>query len=643
MSLLRRLILAISVTIVALLAANLVVGVLNARSYFSDQLQALAEDTATSLGLTISQSAKNKDLAQVELMINVIFDRGYYQTITYSDLEGNVLVSRSREVNIEGVPQWFIDNIIIPQRAGTAEVVSGWYRLGELRVQTHPGYAYRDMWRVFTEQLWLFFFTAVLCYGVAGMGLRYLLRPLRQLEEQAEAICRKEFPVQNTLPSTPELRRMVVAMNRMVNKIKDMFQQQVSLTDQLRKEACMDALTGLPNREEFDAQLKAWLESDHGAGIASLVILHIADLQTLNDRCGREKCDGWLLQLARELEACARAWPGSVIARRTGSDFCWFVPSVVERELSTLADDLVGRVKRLEFAEEGQFNVGIAVSAEVNSLSSLLGTADAALRQSMSIGSGEWVVLPMGHSAIQRPANEWKPFLEAMITSKSITLHGQPVVARSGESPVYAEVLSRLEDGGEVVNAGVFWPLVERFKLESAMDRTVLVELVEYITQSDTQSRKRYGINLSPQSFYDASFVNWLESTVVNSGLASRLVIELPERMLLGSQGELPEVVHRLAGLGVRIALDRFGLIPAALGCLQNLPLSYVKIDRRFISGIDEDKQNQFYVRNLVQIAQSCDIEVIAEGVETSAEWQVLQDLGVWAGQGYLFSAPAQL
>ncbi len=277
MSLLRRLVLAITVMIIALLAANVVVGVYNARSYFSHQLQALAEDTATSLGLTISHAAKDKDLAQVELMINVIFDRGYYQSITYSDMQGKVVVSRSREIRIEGVPQWFIDWIVIPQRAGTAEVVSGWFRLGELRVQTHPGYAYRDLWRVFTEQLWLFFFTAVLCYGLAGLGLKYLLRPLKRLEDQADAICRKEFPVQETLPNTPELRRMVVAMNRMVNKIKDMFQQQVNLTDELRREASIDALTGLPNRDEFNAQLKAWLESDHGGGMAALVIVHVAD------------------------------------------------------------------------------------------------------------------------------------------------------------------------------------------------------------------------------------------------------------------------------------------------------------------------------------------------------------------------------
>ncbi|MBU2984784.1 EAL domain-containing protein [Saccharophagus degradans] len=642
MSLLRRLVLAITVMIIALLAANVVVGVYNARSYFSHQLQALAEDTATSLGLTISHAAKDKDLAQVELMINVIFDRGYYQSITYSNMQGKVVVSRSREIRIEGVPQWFIDWIVIPQRAGTAEVVSGWFRLGELRVQTHPGYAYRDLWRVFTEQLWLFFFTAVLCYGLAGLGLKYLLRPLKRLEDQADAICRKEFPVQETLPNTPELRRMVVAMNRMVNKIKDMFQQQVNLTDELRREASIDALTGLPNRDEFNAQLKAWLESDHGGGMAALVIVHVAELQSLNDTHGREKSDGWLQQIAKVIEHCSSAWPSSILARRTGCDFCWFVPSVAERELNALATDLVTRIKLLEFAEAGKFNVGIAVSAQVDSLPALLGTADAALRQSTSLGDGEWVVMPLGNKTIQRAAGDWRPFLQNVINNQLLSLHAQPIVARSGESPIYAEVLSRIQDGDDLINAGVFWPLVERFKLEAAMDRSVLLALTQHLAQSDPQSRRCFGVNLSPMSLFDLEFTEWLEREILASPFASRLVIEIPERALKRTGG-LPEIVFKLAAGGVRIALDRFGLMPAALGSLQNLPLTYVKIDRRFISGIDSHKQNQFYVRNLVQIAQSCDIEVIAEGVETSAEWRVLGELGVGVGQGYLFAEPTKI
>src|SRR5690606_14909401 len=113
------------------------------------------EDTATSLGMTLSHAAREKDIPHIQSMVNVIFDRGYYRSIIYRDLDGRVIVERSRDVVIEGVPEWFIDRIGIPQQSGSAEVVSGWFRLGEVTVTTHPGYAYRDLWRVFKDQLWI--------------------------------------------------------------------------------------------------------------------------------------------------------------------------------------------------------------------------------------------------------------------------------------------------------------------------------------------------------------------------------------------------------------------------------------------------------------------------------------------------------
>src|SRR5690606_25353918 len=105
--------------------------------------------------------------------------------------------------------------------------------------------------------------------------LKHLLRPLRQVEQQAEAICRKEFSVQQDLPATPELRSMVQAMNRMVTKIQEMFRQQVEMTDALRRDASRDPVTGLVNRREFDDAMAAWLSSEHRGSCGLIVLLQL--------------------------------------------------------------------------------------------------------------------------------------------------------------------------------------------------------------------------------------------------------------------------------------------------------------------------------------------------------------------------------
>ncbi|ODS24796.1 hypothetical protein AB835_01710 [Candidatus Endobugula sertula] len=196
MTLHRRLMLAVTILILFLLVTNLVITLHNARLNIYEQLKVHAQDTATSLGFTLSQSVEDKDDVQTSLMIDALFDRGYYRQIIFRDLEGKEQVKRQLSLQAAAVPQWFMNWLPLPEPSGTALVVSGWYQLGEIEVVSHPGFAYRDLWRAFKEQVWLFLVTAVMCYGLVGMGLRYVLKPIREVEEQAEAICRREFPVQ---------------------------------------------------------------------------------------------------------------------------------------------------------------------------------------------------------------------------------------------------------------------------------------------------------------------------------------------------------------------------------------------------------------------------------------------------------------
>lgn len=633
---------------VSLLLGNFLVSVLHSRSYFSDQLSALAEDTATSLGLTISHAAREKDIPQIQSMVNVIFDRGYYREIIYRDLDGNVIVERSRDISIEDVPQWFIDRVAIPERSGSAEVVSGWFRLGELSVTAHPGYAYRDLWRVFIDQLRIFLFTAVLCYGLAGIGLNYLLRPLRNVEQQADAICRKEFPVQENLPSTPELRRMVLAMNRMVKKIQEMFRQQVDMTDALRREASVDPVTGLVNRREFDDAMAAWLSSERGGSSGLMVLLRLSDLAYINDRRGREFTDSLLREVASEFNHLATAYSGAIVSRRGGSDLCAFVPGILRNELDRFMAELENRSGNLgsvAVADELRILFAGAYSESVESAGKMLSAADTALRE-VKAGSAEngGIFYLEGHAQEVRGAGEWADYLRRVIEEGKILLYYQPVYARDGATVINHEVLCRVEDNDNVINAGVFWPLAERFGLVERLDRHVITKALDVMS---TDSSACLCVNISPQSLKSAGFVEWVEEIVQQftawggESIIARLTFELPESVLQFAGDEFSEFIRRLASHGVRVGLDHFGLTPSAMASLQSVNLTYAKIDRRFVSGIAGNRENQFYVKNLIQIAKSCDVGIIAEGLEMETDWQILKELGIDGGEGFLLAKPS--
>ncbi len=100
--------------------------------------------------------------------------------------------------------------------------------------------------------------------------------------------------------------------------------------------------------------------------------------------------------------------------------------------------------------------------------------------------------------------------------------------------------------------------------------------------------------------------------------------------------------VDRMKHIGVEVSLDHFGVTPSSLGILQSLQIDWVKLDRRFTSHIDAHSENRFYIKSLLQIAQSCDVKVVAEGIENEKDWEILLELGVDGGQGFLFAAPAE-
>ncbi len=648
MSLFRQSILVVTVLIVSLLAGNLVISVHNAREYLSQQMQVHAEDTATSLAFSLSRAALEEDSALINSMVDIIFDRGYYRLIEFRDLEGQSVVKRELPIEIEGVPQWFVEALVLSEPEGKADVVSGWYRLGELQVISHPGYAYRDLWRVFVGQLQVFLLIAVMSYLFVGIGLSVLFRPLKLLERQADAIGRREFPVQERLPGTPELRSIVLAMNRMVGKVKLMFQEQVELSENLHRQSWVDPVTELPNRRDFDARLDALIHSEFGGGSAALILLHLSELQSLNDVDGRERGDDLLKLVASILTRESAEIAGAVVARRSGADFSLLLPSLGEAEVTLFVDALC-----IELRARTKVFAGVSYSRAISLGDPLLAQADMALRQAQHKDDQAWVLLPMpedkqGDDSAKPPirtAQQWRDFLLRAMSEESIQFHYQPIFDCQKQARHF-EVFCRIPDlDGSLLKAGVFWPMLERFDLAAQTDRKVIEHLnVESrrLGLSDANSQ-RLCVNLSLTSILDADFLQWLIPFLdEHSDFASRLLFELPESCLAAHREAVQNFAQQLVARGAGLSLDHFGLGARAFSYLQSLPLACLKVDRSFIHQLNERLDNQFFVRSLVQISRSCDVEIFAEGLENEAEWNCVIDLGINGGQGFFLGEPVE-
>jgi len=319
MTLYRQLVIFTLVLFLLLFTGTWLAKLQSTRTFLIDQLESHAQDTATSLGLSISQYSIDNDMPAIESMVNAVFDRGYYRIVRYSDNQGNVRVERILDVKIENVPQWFIHLIPLKTPESTANVMAGWIQAGTVYVKSHPGYAYKTLWENVVRMTVWFLVCGVIVLIVGGFGLKILLKPLVLVEKQADALCKKRYEVQERLPRTKELRRVVEAMNRMTGKVKEMFQEQVTIAEGLKKQAYHDSVTGLGNRRFFESQITARLDRRDSVTKGIVLLLQIRELHELNQQKGFQAGQGFLRTAEGSCNAVQRHGPPGQVGQPGGT------------------------------------------------------------------------------------------------------------------------------------------------------------------------------------------------------------------------------------------------------------------------------------------------------------------------------------
>jgi len=616
------------------------------RSFLTNQLESHAQDTASSLGLAISQYPD--DMVSIETMINALFDRGYYETIRFIDPNGKILLERNLKVVIEGVPSWFITLVPLKVPEANAYVMAGWRQAGTIYVKSHAGYAYNSLWQDIKRTTLLFAICGIFVLIAGSFGLRMLLRPLVLVEQQAEALCRKEYEIQTKIPRTRELRRVVQVMNRMTEKVKEMFSEQVIQAEGLRERAYNDPLTGIGNRRYFESQITARLDRKDSDIKGILLLIRIHGLEELNKQRGFLVADELLKKVAASLQEITVGLVGSVLARLSGSDFVLFLPDYPSSEADRLSGEVANKLSGLAAADitatENVSNVGACAYDRSITLGQLLSEADLALADATQAGANTWNVHTIMEDTdrVTLGQKQWKEALEKALKDRRIALYTQPVV-KSGDRNVllHLEIFSRiiLEDG-KIISAGVFIPTAERLKLISSLDRMIIEEVTKLdrnLLGADTVA-----VNISPSSLQDESFVQWVRKTLLNlSKNAPRIIFEFTEFGAVQNENLVKSFAAVISEFGHKIGLDHYGQSYGNLKYLQSLRPDYVKIDRAYTGELkDEDSDSRFFISSICSVAHSIDVVVMAEGVETESQCKILQELNVDAIQGYIIDRP---
>ncbi|MGB4072521.1 cyclic di-GMP receptor LapD [Pseudomonas sp.] len=640
MSLFKQLFIAICALMLVNFTGSFLVSVESSREQQVNQLRSHAQDAATALGLSLSPHVK--DMAMIELMVSSIFDSGYFESIRVLDpASGELLVERSGVPVTSAAPEWFARLVDLEPARGDAIVSDGWRQAAQVQVISHPLFAVGKLWQSTLGNLLWLALSGMLCIGLGVLLLKRQLRPLDYMVEQSNAIARREFLSLPELPKTPEFRRVVNAMNQMVGKLKALFAEEAARSEVLRAEAYQDSLTGLANRRYFDLQLHARLSVEEQACSGFILLLRVNDLAGLNQRLGGQRTDQLLVSIAEQLQQLSQG--RFVLARNRGGEFALLAPGLERGEAQQLAERL--ELALLSLQQTGASDcqpvahIGLSAFAPADEAEELYRAVDAALVQAASQAQPCWAFSqPAEHAQLLDERQSWYQLLDQALQQQRFQLFFQPVVAAGEpERVLHHKVLARLlDEQGALIPAGRFLPWLERFGWSARLDR-VMLDLV--LAQLEKHPAA-LALSLSGSALREPAALAQLYRVLQQSRhLGAHLTLELDEDQL-PDQAALESLTQRLRGLGFGLGLQHFGGRFSMIGNLAKLGLNYLKVDGSYIRAIDQENDKRLFIEAMQRAANSIDLPLIAERVETEGEWQVLRAMGIEGVQGRLFGEP---
>jgi diguanylate cyclase (GGDEF)-like protein/PAS domain S-box-containing protein len=425
---------------------------------------------------------------------------------------------------------------------------------------------------------------------------------------------------------------------------------QATLTEQKVHElARFDSLTGLPNRSMFLGELERTVARARRHGtVFALCFIDLDRFKNINDTLGHDAGDELLKTVANRLRHVVRS--SDLVARLGGDEFVVLLEGETGAgDLNTIAHKLLAAIgepltiQGCSFIVTGSIGVGL-FPGDGDDAATLLKHADAAMYLAKDNGKNnvQFYTSDLAKLAVQQ--FELESALRLALVRGELLLHYQPKVSVTSGGLVGVEALLRWAHPTRgMVPPGEFIPLAE--------ERGMIVLIGNWVFQAACKQIRDWriagldappvAVNLSARQFISDSLVEDLTSALTLYGVApSKLEVELTESVLMSDPVRANHVLQQLHKMGIRISIDDFGTGYSSLSYLKRVPAQTVKIDRSFVSGLPSDGDDVAITQAVIAMAHSLGLKVVAEGVETAEQLELLHQLGCDEAQGYLLGRP---
>lgn len=429
--------------------------------------------------------------------------------------------------------------------------------------------------------------------------------------------------------------------------------EQRRLSREMTFRATHDALTGLSNRDEFEARVERTLAACREQDSDNvLVYIDLDQFKLINDTCGHSAGDQLLQQIGALISSVARS--RDTVARLGGDEFGVLMEYCTTDQARRVAQQICDRMDDFRFVHaQRHFRLGASIGLAPldrrwSSASAAFRAADSACYAAKEAGRNRVRVWRAGDEQEQIGETEWLSHLDHALDQNLFELFGQVVKPlRDDGERCYVEILLRLrEEDGTLVGPAAFLPAAERFHMATRLDRWVVKHIFQWMreNQDALESLGVVAVNLSGQSVGDPEFHAFIDGLVKDAGFDVRkLCFEITETAAVTNLVQATAFTQEMSRLGVQIALDDFGAGASSFGYLRTLATNYLKIDGRFVRDMLGDALSRVTVRCFHEAARVVGVKSIAEWVENQETLDAVNNIGVDFAQGFLMHRPVAL
>ncbi|MBV7460385.1 MULTISPECIES: EAL domain-containing protein [unclassified Acidovorax] len=418
--------------------------------------------------------------------------------------------------------------------------------------------------------------------------------------------------------------------------------------ERIRKLVNFDALTGLPNRTMFASRFSQALALTQRSGQhLALLYLDLDHFKNVNDSLGHQVGDELLVEIAHRLQLVLRE--EDTVSRPGGDEFIIVLPLADAQHAAHVAESLQSEVRRVCRLGHHELvvtsSIGIALYPEDGrEFETLAQRADAAMFRAKETGRDTYRFFSADMQAHSLRVLQIENALRSAVVQNQLALHYQPQIRLRDRRLTGVEALLRWthpELG--LISPAEFIPVAESsgqiLGIGEWVLRTALAQARAWCEAGHTGFT--VAVNLSMVQFRHPGLVEMVQQALADSGVSPQMLeLELTESIAMDAPEKVIAIVQQLFDLGVQLSIDDFGTGYSSFSYIQRLRVHKLKIDQSFVRHLGEDGSAQHIVRAIIGLAQSLDLESIAEGVETATQCEALLSLGCNTGQGYYFSRP---